>query len=306
MAPDPGAKPGRAAKRKGAVLVQAIKLPLKVVCTGPDKLSAIREYAERVSTVTMHTFAVARLFFLRHMEARIKPDPAELIDNNFFAVIFGALTTMEGTAGPTTKRGRWRALIADTVADYMRVYGMGPVEFNSASRSADYEGMRIKTAYLVNIKLNFGSQLRRLINHLLRLKDRAKQIRSEMSERPKHEVRRALEERLWRPARQVKEQVARRHPDPAKVDNAEWRWVLDVLAPIHAAYSAYDDNGRERKFSDDPEKDTIYYSAVAEPQRHLRAFWELARLQEQCRLRPVQVFPTRTKCTPRHTTIDQQ
>ncbi|KAJ2782887.1 hypothetical protein H4R18_002036, partial [Coemansia javaensis] len=113
----------------------------------------------------------------------------------------------------------------------------------------------MQTAYIVGIKRQFGNQLRRLINHLAGVKDKAKQIRSEMGKRPNREVRRELEERLWRPVRLLKEQVARRRPDPAQV-HEDWRWILGVLAPIH---KAYDD---DYKFNNDPSKATIYYSAI--------------------------------------------
>ncbi|KAI9321035.1 hypothetical protein BX666DRAFT_1913841 [Dichotomocladium elegans] len=77
---------------------------------------------------------------------------------------------------------------------------------------ATYVSTDIMTAYKVNDQLRFGECLRRVINTLLNVRQRRKIYARKWLIRMNMNFRQVCEERIWRPARQVKKALRRRNP----------------------------------------------------------------------------------------------
>ncbi|KAJ2654856.1 hypothetical protein IWW48_005860 [Coemansia sp. RSA 1200] len=321
MTPGPG-PPAQVNKVADVELVQAIKLPLKAVADHAWVVK-IRQHADKTNTTVTRALELARWIFVRELNNNPSFDLEAHIKQPFFYAVFCALTSLKPRAkaapnpaqiattqpdvapdsavpdaAPTAQKkytiADFRALVGKYLPGYLRSTEFKVEEFRSASQTANYEAMAMVTQYVNGVKNHLGPQLRRTINHALGSKARAAALRQQMTGRPDREVRQAIELQVWAPARALKGQLKLPQPDPSELDD-DGRRVLDLLTPIYDTYRTVDGFAQ----------DSIYYDVKLHPERHIQAFWELSRVQEQLGLRALQPFPTRTKCTPRHTVIDR-
>ncbi|KAJ2518852.1 hypothetical protein H4217_003059 [Coemansia sp. RSA 1939] len=327
--PGPG-PPAQVNKVADVEIVQAIKLPLKAVADHAWVVK-IRQHADKTNTTATRALELARWIFVRELNDNPSFDLAAHTKQPFFYAVFCALTSLKprakaapnpaqpataqpdvapdsavpdaaptdpADAAPTAQKkytiADFRALVGKYLPSYLRSTGLKVEEFRSACQTANYEAMAMVTQYVNGVKNHLGSQLRRTINHALGSKARAAALRQQMTGRPDREVRQATELQVWAPARVLKGQLKLPQPNPSELDD-DGRRVLDLLTPIYGTYKTVDGFAQ----------DSIYYDVKLHPERHIQAFWELSRVQEQLGLRALQPFPTRTKCTPRHTVIDR-
>ncbi|KAJ1645029.1 hypothetical protein IWQ61_010357, partial [Dispira simplex] len=142
--------------------------------------------------------------------------------------------------------------------------GIMPTTFSNINQVAGYEAQCMVTAYHNHIKQRFGSYLRCAINQLLGVKVAKKQLLKEMAGKSVCQIHQACEEKIWQPAREIKQAIGQQHPDLSRLSTVG-KEVLANLSPILTAYpDTYE-------FSED----SIYYDVKASPQCHFKAFFEL-------------------------------
>ncbi|KAI8318236.1 hypothetical protein GQ54DRAFT_300616 [Martensiomyces pterosporus] len=93
--------------------------------------------------------------------------------------------------------------------------------------------------------------------------------------------------------RQVKAAIKSRHWKQAGLC-AEARAIVALLEPIRSAYP------ESYEFA----KDSIYYDAKANPDKHLKAYYQVMKICEKEKIKAKQCFPLRTCWVPGHMQID--
>ncbi|KAI9311409.1 hypothetical protein BX666DRAFT_1063248 [Dichotomocladium elegans] len=196
-------------------------------------------------------------------------------------------TPASSSVKPSTKT--IRTLIKTHLEGYSKAANVEPGQHPNMSQVAAYVSTEIMTAYKINVQQRFGECLRRVVNSLLNVRQRKEAIRKEMVSSDEHEFRQVCEERIWKPARQIKEPLRRRNPDHSNL-TPEAHLILAELSPI---LQAYDDT---YKFA----KDDIYYDVKKSPGKHLNAFYQLCKFLGMREAKSVQCFPLWTSWIPCH------
>ncbi|CAO3630102.1 unnamed protein product [Mucor fragilis] len=160
------------------------------------------------------------------------------------------------------------------------------------------------TAYLNNIRNNFGIQLRRAVNLLLDVKPRIASIRlAAMLERQRTgnvvDADARIREQVTGPATAFKLAICNTTSLEALRErfvptDPLFRRVLFYLRPCFESYP------EDYVF----EQNNIYYDCKANPARHFKAYYCLAMVFDQLNARNINCFPARTTWIPSYVTID--
>ncbi|KAJ2710468.1 hypothetical protein H4R19_003734 [Coemansia spiralis] len=233
----------------------------------------------------------SRYIFIREMQ-QTEFDPSALLNQTFFKEVFMCLTTRTpGRVGDET--ARMRAVVKQHVVRFMRLARLQPVEFNNGGQTAMYEADQVLTAYTVNIKLRYGNCLRTAVNRLLRVRERTQELRQALRGSPPDEVQAAVRHWTTVLVPRAKRAVVSGDRNFTGLD----RWMAEALQPLVPVLDAYPP-GYEFKDGD------VEVDAQKNPERHLKAFFRLARVLEDAGARAPQTFPLRTSWVPAHTRID--
>ncbi|KAJ2699019.1 hypothetical protein FB645_005450 [Coemansia sp. IMI 203386] len=123
----------------------------------------------------------------------------------------------------------------------------------------------IETAYQVNITLQFGESLKRLINILLDVKNRETELGETMVGASNAEICQACNEQIRTPARLVKEALRSRHPDADKL-SGDARRIFDLLLPIWRSYDSACMSGYMKDKPDMFAQDNIHFCKMLKDQ----------------------------------------
>ncbi|KAH8552694.1 hypothetical protein BGW37DRAFT_512844 [Umbelopsis sp. PMI_123] len=123
----------------------------------------------------------------------------------------------------------------------------------------------------------FGQQLRRVVNRLLGVKDRASHRRAELRQQ----------------ARQFKLAIAERRSNISTIPTT----MQNAFLALEPAIKAYPDN---YEFG----RNSIYYDAKAHPENHILAYYRLSQVCETFGIKSFQCFPLRSSFVPGYFQID--
>ncbi|KAL0074976.1 hypothetical protein J3Q64DRAFT_1610756, partial [Phycomyces blakesleeanus] len=162
--------------------------------------------------------------------------------------------------------------ISRHINTYIHNISYARISLLNAHQIAMYEATKIHTTYIVNIKLRFGQHLCRVINILLDIKNRQRELTQQLrSQRATEErIKRMLTEHIFEPARIFKEGVSTHR-------------LEDVFIF---------------------QKDSIYYDSKDSPHSHFLAFFRMAQLLEHPERRSFNCFPLRRSWPPGYMQID--
>jgi hypothetical protein len=125
-----------------------------------------------------------------------------------------------------------------------------------------YQGKAVATAYLNTVENGFGNQLRRIVNRLLNVKERAEQMKQVLLQEgiQEEEVNRRLRSEIYQPATNFKLAIARRRPRMQPNFPEYIRNAFQQLEPILLSYPD------QYRF----QSNSIYRDSKAAPIKHVQ------------------------------------
>ncbi|KAI9366600.1 hypothetical protein BD770DRAFT_423433 [Pilaira anomala] len=154
------------------------------------------------------------------------------------------------------------------------------IKLPSAQQIASYEATKIQTACTNAITKDFGNKLRMVVNKLIGLKQQ--------------ETKAKIKSNILEPATQLKLAISSRDINRIPKEFQDQKAIINCIKDILSAYT------ETYKFK----KDSIYYDAVANPGKHLLAYFKLAGICEANKFKLFQCFPVRKTFIPSYMTID--
>ncbi|KAL9536694.1 hypothetical protein MBANPS3_012444, partial [Mucor bainieri] len=284
---------------KGSIASLNIQLPLY--------RNRLENYVNLHHNTTMHTYRLLKYIILHRINDN-NFDSAYYLDSDFISEVYLKLIRMVRQRAPTNQQTiARRAIIEQYLPDYLRLMGINdPRELTlmpNSQQSARYESVRISTAYLNNIRNNFGKRLRQVINVLLDVKARRRALRARLQEQgiARRRINQAIRRQITNEATRFKIALSVRTTIEdlhARFDDGPeglYTTAIDQLGPFLETYpnNMEFDNGN------------IYYDCKANPQRHFKAFFRLAELLQQREV-PITfcVFPLRRSLVPGYVILD--
>ncbi|KAG0753763.1 hypothetical protein G6F57_014079 [Rhizopus arrhizus] len=163
-----------------------------------------------------------------------------------------------------------------------------------AHQIASYEMVKIVTAYLNGVKVQFGNKVRMFLNLLLKKNERIKALKSEMK---KNE---GTEKEIVATIKTITEQIS-------KVKLAiSSRSIEDVPKEFFSSNdldkirNLFDSYSTDYRFA----KGSIYYDCKANPLKHIKAYYRLSSMCEALQNKSFNCFPLRKGFIPSYMTID--
>ncbi|KAG1437678.1 hypothetical protein G6F56_012991 [Rhizopus delemar] len=163
-----------------------------------------------------------------------------------------------------------------------------------AQQIANYEVVKINTAYLNGVSLQFGKKLRMFLNLILNKTNRIQALKSKMKDmgHSKEDISAAVKT-INKQCTEVKLSISSRDINKLPkefLSSSE----IGTIQEFFNCYSA------DYKFG----KSSIYYDCEANPVEHLRAFYYLANHCESKYSKPFNCFPLRRTFVPCYMTVD--
>ncbi|OZJ04686.1 hypothetical protein BZG36_02542 [Bifiguratus adelaidae] len=273
----------------------AVKCSINAIGWHQKQLGRLRQLVTTVHTLTSHTYQFSRFIFLHELEKKSDFPLNEWVKKEFFAEVFLSLVDSKQTSKASLATRAYRSLIGQYRSSYLNTTSFEPIHLTYAQQIALYQATTIHTAYLNNVKLRFGQQLRRIVNRLLNLKERKQSLKDELEHKNynSENIKQTIEDTIIKPAREFKTSIANRKVDRATI-NQNLTTIYVKFKPILEAYSP------EYKF----DKDNIYYDCKANPEMHFNAFFQMALFCEKMAIKSFQCFPLRRSWIPGYMQID--
>jgi hypothetical protein len=137
-----------------------IKSSLSTIGRKEQYKPALKELVNIVNDLVGHTFSFFKFIFINEFE---KNDQFEEV---FLAVVDRQTRddSITGKSQLSNKARMERSPIRPYIEKYCQHTSYTPIKLTNAQQIAKYEGTKIHTAYINNITLHFGNQLRRFLN----------------------------------------------------------------------------------------------------------------------------------------------
>ncbi|KAI8054732.1 hypothetical protein BDF21DRAFT_430937, partial [Thamnidium elegans] len=199
----------------------------------------------------------------------------------FFKEVFLSLVEKRVQDGGklSNKVTLYRTIIQKYKDSYLRHSSFTPKKLSNTHQIATYEATKIQTAYHNTIILQFGNKLRMTINKMVKLKERISHLTDDMRKKgcSVEEIKLAIKSDITGPVTQLKLAISSKNINQIPKD------FLDQKAIQH---------------------DSIYYDAIANPVKHLKAYFKLAEICESYKFKLFQCLPLRNTFIPSYMTID--
>ncbi|KAI8076934.1 hypothetical protein BDF21DRAFT_308905, partial [Thamnidium elegans] len=151
------------------------------------------------------------------------------------------------------------------------------------------------TAYHNVIIIQFGNKLRMTINKMVKLKERISHLTDDMKKKgcSVEEIKLAIKNYVTSPVTQLKLAVSPKDINQIPKEFLDQKAIQHVNSFIPSYPKNY-------KFK----KDSIYYDAIANLVKHLKAYFKLAEICESYKFKLFQCLPLRNTLIPSYMTID--
>ena len=273
-----------------------IKSSLKHIEWKDEHLGRLQEFVLKANKFTEHSYGFIKYIFLAELESDNTFQIKEYLNVEFFVQVYQSLAQPgKGGPQPFSRTLAYRELIEKHIVSYRDKSKFIPERFPFIQQTAMYESRKIFQSYDQNIAMRFGQHLRRLINHLLDIKNRRKKLQEDLKKEGKTEdqIKKALRTEIYVPASKFKEAISRRPVREASIDSK----FTDAYTAIKPILNAYPE---DYEF----EKDSLYYDVKANQCQHFYAFYQLALLCEKIKIKSFNCFPLRRSWIPCYITID--
>jgi hypothetical protein len=283
--------PTRAPQRR-----MALKCSLSSIEWKPQYAEALNNLVIKVNQLTIHTYMLSRFLFVRELSDDPNFNLQEYVTKDFFVEVFLSLTTRDrNDERCSTQTLYYRRFIDTGINYYFMISGYRRIELQAAQQIALFQANTVVTAYLNSIMNGFGQQLRRVVNSLLGVKDRASQRRAELRQQGRTAafISSRLEEEVYAPARQFKLAIAQRRSNISTIPTT----MQNAFLALEPAIKAYPDN---YEFG----RNSIYFDAKAHPEYHILAYYRLSQVCEKFGIKSFQSLPLRNSFVPGYLQID--
>jgi ABC-type transporter MlaC component len=152
---------------------------------------------------------------VRELEADFAFNIQSYITKEFFAKVFLSLVQRQTRRRLSASTQTRRNIVERHFQEYVDITGFRRMpSFGGVNQISQYQGKAIEGAYLNNVQNGFGNQLRRVVNRLLNIKERAQQMKQSLIHEgiDEEEVGRRLRSDIYRPATTFKMAISRRRP----------------------------------------------------------------------------------------------
>ncbi|KAJ1662900.1 hypothetical protein EV178_005447, partial [Coemansia sp. RSA 1646] len=272
---------------------RVIKCPLKSLMNDRNDIAKVNDYVVAANTASAHMYGLAHWIFVHELATHKQFDPSVYLEKRFFGEVFLHLTKRKARPNVKAEIQEYKRVIRKHLDAYKEAAGITEFDIANPNQTAQFEAARIYTAYVNNIQTKFGQYLRRVVNVLLKTRERKRDLEEAMESRTADEIKEAYEDRVWKPGLKLKEAIKHRNT-VLPVITVGNKNIGDMLEPVLTAY----DNDYEF------EEEGIYYDIKAHPKKHFKAFCYLAVLLETNDHRSFQCFPLRKSFVPVHIEID--
>ncbi|KAJ1767117.1 hypothetical protein LPJ74_005546, partial [Coemansia sp. RSA 1843] len=216
-----------------------------------------------------HMYGLARWIFVHELATHKQFNPSVYLEKRFFGEVFLHLTKRKARPNVKAEIQEYKRVIRKHLDAYKEAAGITEFDMANPNQTAQFEAARIYTAYVNNIQTKFGQYLRHAVNILLKTRERKRDLEEAMKGRTVDEIKKAYEDRIWKPGLELKEAIKHRNTVLPVITVGD-KNIGDVLEPVLTAY----DNDYEL------EEECIYYDIKAHPKKHFKAFCCLAVLLE--------------------------
>ncbi|KAJ1768668.1 hypothetical protein IW140_000799 [Coemansia sp. RSA 1813] len=270
-----------------------IKCPLKSLVNDRNDIIKVNDYVVVANTASAHMYGLAHWIFVHELATHKQFDPSVYLEKRFFGEVFLHLTKRKARPNVKAEVQEYRRVIRKHLDAYKEAAGITEFDIVNPNQTARFEATRIYTAYVNNIQTKFGQYLRRVVNVLLKTRERKRDLEEAMKGRTADEIKEAYEDQIWKPGQELKEAIKHRN-NILPVTTVGDKNIGDMLEPVLTAYDS------DYKF----EEEGLYYDIKAHPKKHFKAFCCLAVLLETSDYRSFQCFPLRKSFVPMHIEID--
>ncbi|KAI9366527.1 hypothetical protein BD770DRAFT_438661 [Pilaira anomala] len=274
--------------------VMTVKSSITGIGWKPQYLSILKKLVHDVHIIVTHTYSFTRYIFIQELN----PNLEEYAVQGFYKEVFLSLLDSK-TVNVNRLSGKvkaYREMINKYKASYCRDSSFTPIKLPSAQQIASYEATKIQTACTNAITKDFGNKLRMVVNKLIGLKQRISQLTSDLKKQgySKEETKAKIKSNILEPATQLKLAISSRDISRIPKEFQDQKAIINCIKDIFSAYP------ETYKFK----KDSIYYDAIANPGKHLLAYFKLAEICEANNFKLFQCFPVRKTFIPSYMTID--
>ncbi|GAA5799124.1 hypothetical protein HPULCUR_004533 [Helicostylum pulchrum] len=231
----------------------------------------LMELVKNVNIIATHTYFFLNFIFVNELEDDNTDNVfnlEDLINEDFFREVFMSLLSAYKVEKrkKTEKLETFKTIINKHRETFLERTSYKPIDLKYGQQITNYEVTKIRTAYINNVTSNFGNKLRKMLNLMMKKKDRLQEA--------------------------VKSKEDRRN------DATSEFLGQDGMNTIRSFIGCYSE---DYKF----EKGSIFYDCKANPVKHLRAYYQIAKTCEALQGgKSINCFPIRTTFIPCYMTID--
>jgi hypothetical protein len=256
----------------------------------------LKALVANVHIIVTHTFAFLKYIFIQKLDEDPDFFLEDFINVDFYREVFlSLLKSYNPDKQKRTARSRgYKELINKHRNTYFQHCSYEPIELKYAQQIANYEVVKIKTAYLNGVACHFGNKLRMFLNMVLKKKERIAALKDEMKRKTDsaNDISAAVKT-LTNQCTRVKIAISSRNMDTLPKDflsSSDIDMIQDFFSSYNPGY----------QFA----KGSIYYDCKANPAKHLKAYYRLAYFCEVHHGKSFNCFPLRRTFIPLYITID--
>ena len=274
-----------------------VKASINAIEWNPIYLEHLEKLIIAVNELIKHSYQLARFIFLHELSQNTHFDLAACITKAFFVEVFLALIKNRETYPErlSDETSQYRSIIEPYLSMYQKVTNFYGIPLANAQQIALYQGNAICTVYLNGVENHLGNYIRHVVNVLLDIKKRSKQLRRTMKDQGfnTQAINQAVKEQITAPATEFKQRLASKTVDLANL-STECATVYQILAPVLECYP------RDYTFT----KNNRWLDIKINPKHHIKAFHRLVTLAEEHGFKLFQCFPMKHGWIPGEIIID--
>ncbi|KAJ2215272.1 hypothetical protein EV179_002360 [Coemansia sp. RSA 487] len=212
-----------------------IKCPLKSLVNDRNDITKVNDYVVVANIASAHMYGLARWIFVHELATHKQFNPSVYLEKRFFGEVFLHLTKRKARPNVKAEIQEYKRVIRKHLDAYKEAAGITEFDMANPNQTAQFEAARIYTAYVNNIQTKFGQYLRHAVNILLKTRERKRDLEEAMKGRTVDEIKKAYEDRIWKPGLELKEAIKHRNTVLPVITVGD-KNIGDVLEPVLTAY----------------------------------------------------------------------
>jgi hypothetical protein len=214
-----------------------------------------------VNMIVTHTYFFLKFIFINELETNNLFNLEDFINDDFFRGVFMSLISAykPEKRKKTEKLEAYKTIINKYRKNYIAISSYKTIDLKYSQQIANYEVVKIRTAYINNITFNFGNKLRNLVNILTNKKGRLNTIDND--ETNDNISKKESRSKVFEDTKKVKSAISSRKMEDLPTTLLDEN-SMTILKSFLDCYSP------DYKF----DKESIYYDCKANPTKHLKAY----------------------------------